>query len=75
MSVGRASVPTMRLRTFGVTPNRHIIILDKVPERQRMALETGAGKNFLRQLVAACGASEVVIVPAEFGELQLETDN
>lgn len=61
----------MRLRTFGVTPNKHIIILDQCTQAQRHSLETSAGTNFLRQLTAACGAADVVIVPVEFGDLQL----
>jgi hypothetical protein len=72
MSEVRATLPTMRLRFAGIGPNKHINILDRLTVSQRQALTGAEGRLFLQQLTRATGATDTVMVPAEFGDLELE---
>lgn len=62
----------MRLRFAGIGANKHINILDRLSPAQRSALCTLDGQNFLRQLNRATSAADTILVPAEFGDLELE---
>jgi len=72
MSEGRATLSTMRLRFAGIGSTKHINILDRLTLAQRNALEGLAGQQFLRQLNKATGAVDTILVPAEFGDLELD---
>jgi hypothetical protein len=62
----------MRLRFAGIGPNKHINILDRLTAAQRVALSGLEGRQFLQQLTKATAATDTILVPAEFGDLELE---
>lgn len=71
LSVARVTLMTMRLRFAGIGTAKHINILDRLTARQREAMTSMAGQQFLQQLNRATGASDTIMVPAEFGDLEL----
>jgi hypothetical protein len=62
----------MRLRFAGIGPNKHINVLDRLTVAQRTALAGLEGRQFIQQLTRATGATDTIMVPAEFGDLELE---